>query len=245
MTCSITQILLRNVNKFHFVPLLTLLVCLFLRNRGSGCRQKKYQRSSEHHARLAELDTVHNQAFTDSPPPSTPPPPLALAGNPSPSPPPPPRAVRRLNMLICSQQTADPAAQPQSLSQEPECAASPDEEAEWAPSYLDQLSPHYPTPPPAPHKDQYVPPSDRDSQSEAETSDSECPPRRLPAKVLHNGQLKYHKAYDGPRPITYVDTRLYQGGPDDYIEAFNDDEVIWLRVIRNLLDAHHIPRQKI
>ena len=88
-------------------------------------------------------------------------------------------------------------------------------------------------------------PSDRDSQSEAETSDSECPPRRLPAKVLHNGQLKYHKAYDGPRPITYVDTRLYQGGPDDYIEAFNDDEVIWLRVIRNLLDAHHIPRQKI
>jgi hypothetical protein len=36
-----------------------------------------------------------------------------------------------------------------------------------------------------------------------------------------------------------------QGGPDDYIEAFNDDEVIWLRVIRNLLDAHHIPRQKI
>ena len=26
VTCSITQILLRNVNKFHFVPLLTLLV---------------------------------------------------------------------------------------------------------------------------------------------------------------------------------------------------------------------------
>ena len=67
----------------------------------------------------------------------------------------------------------------------------------------------------------------------------------LPAKVLRNGQLMYHKTYDGPRPITYVDTRLYQGRPNDYIEAFNDEEVIWLRVIRNLLDAHHIPRQKV
>ena len=85
----------------------------------------------------------------------------------------------------------------------------------------------------------------RDSQSEAETSDSECPPRRLPVKVLRNGRLNYHKAYNGPRPITYVDTRLYQGGPDDFIEAFNEEEVIWLHVIRDLLDAHHIPRQNV
>jgi hypothetical protein len=70
-------------------------------------------------------------------------------------------------------------------------------------------------------------------------------PRRLPAKVLRNGQLMYHQAYDGPRPITYVDTRLCQDGTDDYIEAFNDEEVIWLRVIRDLLDAHHIPRQNV
>jgi hypothetical protein len=60
----------------------------------------------------------------------------------------------------------------------------------------------------------------------------------------------YHKTYDGPRPITYVDTtrhtRLFQGGPNDYIEAFNNEEVmIWLRVIRDLLDAHHIPRQNV
>lgn len=26
--------------------------------------------------------------------------------------------------------------------------------------------------------------------------------------------------------------------PNDYIEAFNDEEVIWLRVVRDLLDAH-------
>ena len=62
---------------------------------------------------------------------------------------------------------------------------------------------------------------------------------------MRNGQLNYHRAYAGPRPITYVDTRLYQGGPDSYIEAFINEEVIWLRVIRDLLDAHHIPRRNI
>ncbi len=123
------------------------------------------------------------------------------------------------------------------------------EEAKRAPSYYDQLSPLYPTPPPAPPKDQYIAPSH--TELEAKTSDSACLPRRLPAKVLRNGQLMYHKAYHGPRPtrITYVDTRLYQGGPqaDDYIKAFNDEEVIWLRVtvIRDLLDAHHITRQNV
>ncbi len=51
----------------------------------------------------------------------------------------------------------------------------------------------------------------------------------------------YHKAYDGPKPITYVDTRLYQGGHIDHIEAFNQDEVIWVCRIRDLLDAHNTP----
>ncbi len=59
----------------------------------------------------------------------------------------------------------------------------------------------------------------------------------------------YLKAYDGQtrRQITFVDTRLYcdQGGPDDYIEAFNHEEVIWLHVICDLLDAHHIPHQNV
>jgi hypothetical protein len=39
-------------------------------------RQKKFQKSRENHERFAELDILHNQAFTNSPPPSTPPPPL-------------------------------------------------------------------------------------------------------------------------------------------------------------------------
>ncbi len=64
------------ISKNYFVPLLTLLVCLFLRHRGCARRQKKFRRSREHHERFVELDIVHNQAFTNLPPPSTPPPPL-------------------------------------------------------------------------------------------------------------------------------------------------------------------------
>jgi hypothetical protein len=44
--------------------------------QGCARQQKKFQRSRENHERFAELDIVHNQAFTNSPPPSTPPPPL-------------------------------------------------------------------------------------------------------------------------------------------------------------------------
>ncbi len=97
---------------------------------------------------------------------------------------------------------------------------------------LPTLSDGGPTSPPAPPKDHIAP-----SELEAESSDSECPLRRPPAKVLRNEQLMYYKAYNGPRPITYVDTRLYQGGCNDYIEASHDDQLI-----RDLLDAHKIPR---
>ncbi len=104
-----------------------------------------------------------------------------------------------------------------------------------------KLSRHYPTPPPAPPKGQYIAPS----KLEAKSSDSERQLQRPPAKVLSNGQLMYHKAYNGLRPITYVDTRLYQGGRNDYIEAFHDNELIWLRLIRDLLNAHKIPRRNV
>jgi hypothetical protein len=102
-----------------FVPLLILRVCLFLRNRGWGTRQKKLQRSSEYHERVAELEIVHNQALANSPTPSTPPPQLHFVMSPSPPPPPPPhapRAARRLNITMGSPQTADPAARPRSPS---------------------------------------------------------------------------------------------------------------------------------
>ena len=245
--------------KHIFVPLLILWVRLFPRNRGCGTRQKKLQRSSEYHERLAELDIVHDQAFANSEPPSTPTPPLSFAG--SPSPPPPaaphaPRAVRRLNITMGSHQTADPAARPRWPSleltanqvEEAECSRDSDAVApalEGSPEvwcsqvrlHEYKLSGRYPTPPPAPPKDQYIPPS----ESDAERSDSKRP--RPPAKVFRKGHLMYHKAYCGPRPITYVDTRLYQGGRNDYIEAFNDDDLVWVRTIRDLLDAHNIPQR--
>jgi hypothetical protein len=69
-----TRRLRHTVSKNYFILLLTLLVCLFLWHRGCARLQKKFQRSREHHGRFAELDIVHNQAFTNSPPPSTPPP---------------------------------------------------------------------------------------------------------------------------------------------------------------------------
>ena len=62
--------------KTLFRSALDTLLCLFLRNRGSSYRQKRIQRSKEHHERLAELDIVHDQALSDSPWPSTPLPPL-------------------------------------------------------------------------------------------------------------------------------------------------------------------------
>ena len=113
-----SQILHLNVKQF-FVPLLILRVCLFLGNRGWGTRQKKLQRSSEYHERVAELEIVHNQALANSQTPSTPPPQLHFVMSPSPPPPPPPhapRAARRLNITMGSPQTADPAARPRSPS---------------------------------------------------------------------------------------------------------------------------------
>ena len=33
--------------------------------------------------------------------------------------------------------------------------------------------------------------------------------------------LLYHKKFEGAVPITFVDTRLYEGGHDDYYEALS------------------------
>ena len=91
----------------------------------------------------------------------------------------------------------------------------------------------YPTPPDAPRKDQYIP----ESESEAKS-----PPRGRPAKIFRNGKLMYHKRCRGQLPITYVDTRLYEGGHDDYYEAYTSSDLRWIRRIHYLLDAHRIPR---
>ena len=93
----------------------------------------------------------------------------------------------------------------------------------------------YPTPPDAPRKDQY----NQDSESE---SGAESPLRQPPAKVFRRGKLMYHKKFRGQLPITYVDTRLYEGGHDDYYEAYSPNDLRWVRRIHYLLDAHGILR---
>ena len=100
--------------------------------------------------------------------------------------------------------------------------------------YEDQIrNSTYPAPPDAPRKDQHY----SESELEAESS-----PWRPPAKIFRNGKLMYHKKFKGAVPITYVDTRLYEGGHDDYYEAHNPSDLRWVRRIRHLLDAHKIPR---
>ena len=37
--------------------------------------------------------------------------------------------------------------------------------------------------------------------------------------------------------------RRYEGGRNDDYEAFNEDDLIWVRRIRDVLDSHNIPQR--
>lgn len=94
----------------------------------------------------------------------------------------------------------------------------------------------YPTPPAAPRKDQYI--------SESESIDNyKQPQRRPPAKIFRDGRLMFHKTYEGPVPIGYVDTGLYEGGSNDWYEAYNEADVLWARRLSLVLRRHNIPRR--
>jgi hypothetical protein len=98
--------------------------------------------------------------------------------------------------------------------------------------------------PAAPRKDQYVSPSEADSLL-----------WRPPGKIFRYGRLKYHKAYKGPQPISYVDTGVYAGCKRDYFVAgvyagckrdyfvaYNKEELRWIRQIDYLLENHGVAR---
>jgi hypothetical protein len=51
----------------------------------------------------------------------------------------------------------------------------------------------------------------------------------------------YHKKFKVVAPMIYVDTRLYEGGHDDYYEAHTPSDLCWVCRIRHLLDSHKIP----
>ena len=156
---------------------------------------------------------------------------------PTSSSPPAGRAVRRLDLAMDNAQASD-SIQPvdEAGAAFPSCPESPDSfcSERRLQAYQDQITFFaYPTPPDAPRKDQYI------SESELE---AESPPRQRPAKIFRNGVLLYHKNFKGTVPISYVDTRLYEGGHDDYYEAYNQSDLRWVRRINNLLEAHKIPR---
>jgi hypothetical protein len=62
------------------------------------------------------------------------------------------------------------------------------------------LNSRYPTPPAATPKDSYIYELEDESQS---------PLRQAQARVFRHGKLKIHKTYNGPEPLTFVDTGVY------------------------------------
>ena len=221
---------------------------------------------------LSLLDILYDNAVQSeasvsalSPPPSPPPPPPP----PSSSPPPPqeaalPRAVRRL-VMMGNQHTADSPPLPieesfpdlsQNSLEEHEQQHRPlpgDEQVGgWmhaangadgpsSPQPSDgPLSPHrYPTPPAAPRKDDYIP----DSESDSECSGKRQRPRAPPVYIFRDGQLMFHKKYQGRTPFTYVDTRLYEGGRSDWYGVHTDRDLVWAQRLNLVLQRHNIPRR--
>ena len=187
---------------------------------------------------MAAMERLHQDALLPGPG-HIDPPPLTLPLMPNASPTPLPlvhlqgagRAVRRLPLGADSTQAAEFTPQLDELDE----AGYRDSKSPVSSYSLPMLDGRYPTPPEAPRKDQYI------SESE-EISEAESPLSRVPVKVFQNGKLLYHKSYKGPEPITFVDTGLYQGGRNDFYEAYNERDLCWVRRIDYLMDAHKIPR---
>ena len=85
-------------------------------------------------------------------------------------------------------------------------------------------------PPAAPPKDCYFAESEDESQSP------------LPARVFRNGKLKIHKTYNGPVPLTYVDTGVYEGGDNNFYEVHTHEDLCWACRLDFVMKYHRIPR---
>ena len=72
--------------------------------------------------------------------------------------------------------------------------------------------------------------------------ESQGPLLQAPARVFRHGKLKIHKTYNGPVPLTYVDTGVYEGGINDYYEAYTEQDLCWARRLNYVLKYHQIPR---
>ena len=47
---------------------------------------------------------------------------------------------------------------------------------------------------------------------------------------------------NGPVPLTYVDTGVYEGGGNDYYEAYTEQDLCWASSLNYVLKYHQIPR---
>ena len=205
---------------------------------------------------------LDNAIVTDCPSPSTPGPPLLSPVVTLEDPPPAPRAVRRLSMgdQQAASSTpgrspspplpASPAAEEPPASPEVYCSQYRMEEYErqngplpghdkvggWLrdvrAAYESDGPSFYPSPPAAPHKDQYV-------------SDSENgrPRRRRqrspPVTRIKDGVLYVHKEYQGQLPLCYYDTGLRENGQHDGYACFDMRDLQWARRVR-----FHIERMR-
>ena len=127
----------------------------------------------------------------------------------------------------------------------PTLAAAPRKDQYVAESESPSASPppvRYPTPPAAPPKDDYIP------ESDSECSNNYGQPRQRrrrlpPAYIFRDGQLLFHKMYQGRQPFTFVDTGLYQGGRHDWYGVHNERDLVWAHRLDRVLKHHNIPRR--
>lgn len=152
------------------------------------------------------MERLHDDAVLDGPghthatPPPLTPPRLAAA---SPSPPAPPRpvAVRRLPLGGSPSPVDESDPEAPSRPASPGVVCSQYRIYRWEENEAQNRNSRYPTPPDAPRKDQYIPPSDSESEGS-----NQSPLRQPPAKIFRNGILHIYKKYKGPVPLTYVNT---------------------------------------
>jgi hypothetical protein len=93
----------------------------------------------------------------------------------------------------------------------------------------------YKTPPEVPWKNQYIPETESESESQS-------PLRQPQAKIFRNGKLQFHQTYKGPVPRNYVNTGVFDGGSNDYYENYTGVDLRWASSLDLIMKHHGIVR---
>jgi hypothetical protein len=76
-------------------------------------------------------------------------------------------------------------------------------------------------------------------QSSADSRDSWYDGPRPPLMIFQNGRVYIHKSYKGPKPLGFVNTRLYEGGRRDFFVAYTERDLVWARRLDYVLRRHN------